>query len=280
MPNTPLSPNPVLFEELLGVLPGTFAAPLASLATGELAWVIVSGRMASGKDSLAPHLVLPGISTEEVTYGRALREDLGTIIPVVRDAMLDGTFDDPQERERLVFITRERLDYTVSSARALVSAIGAELARDINATGYNTRTDGMRTLLQNMGSAWLPTPDHLPRTAGKLAMRFLAEGRSVRMVGGRLPNEVSVPQLAGALALRLDVSRGTQLRRLAGRDGLGLTPELAASLDHATESSMDDFAFNFRLNNDHDGEEAMVRAIATMQSFVDGELGSRREVAA
>lgn len=240
---------------------------LDNLASGKVVWLVSSGKMAAGKDSLSSQIKLPSEVTM-LSYGNVLRNQLKPLLPVIRSHS-EGLLS----REETVRIVAQELGYTNKSASELVDATLAEQKVDPNVTGYS-RTDGMRTLLQNMGGDWMPTKDSLAFAAAREAVHHLAEGRSVLVTGGRMLPDVEIPEMTGAMTLRIQVNRETQIRRLRGRDGLALTPEMEAALNHCTETELDNYDFLLTVNNDKDGAEK--ETVRAMQAAVNSQVYARR----
>lgn len=66
---------------VLGLDPDTCLSAVEALASGRVAWVVISGKMAAGKDTIAPHVVdvLPaptGAGPVFIGYGDLMRADL------------------------------------------------------------------------------------------------------------------------------------------------------------------------------------------------------------
>lgn len=253
------------FEDRVGVALGSTSRQLALVREGRVAWVVLSGKMCSGKDTIASHLELPG-EKEYIAYGTMLRDNLSTA--------LDYWALFETEEERVADLERY-LDYSRTSAAELSIALHREVERHGEVQPWS-RTDGMRTILQKMGSEWLPDADYLPRLAALQALQHFERGNSVVAPGSRFLPDAEIPVLGGAITVRLDVSRETQLRRLKARDGLEPTPELLASLDHPGESALDDYPHAVRISNDDDSEGALTEVVAEVNAAVHRILENRR----
>lgn len=253
------------FEDRIGVPSGSTASSLAGVREGRVAWVVLSGKMCSGKDTLASRLELPG-EKEYIAYGTMLRDNLSLA--------LDYWPLFETEEEKVADLAKV-LGYSTESAAELSLSLHREVERHGSVQPWN-RTDGMRTILQKMGSEWLPDADYLPRTAALQALQHFDRGNSVVAPGSRFLPDVEIPVLGGAITVRLDVSRETQLRRLHARDGLAPTEELLEALDHPGESALDDYPHDVRISNDDDSPGALETVVAEVNEAVHRILESRR----
>lgn len=255
------------FDERLGLAPGSMAEVEYNLHTGQVAWIILSGKMASGKDRLARALHLPG-EQEILSYGNILRENLTLVMDY------SFTWKD-KEYSTIVDDVESFLHYTPEAAKDFVDYIYERVMAEGELNPYE-RTDYMRVLLQNMGSIWLPHQDYLPHAAAHRASLLLRQGDSVVAAGSRFLPDVEIPRLAGALTVRLDVTRETQLRRLLERDRLSETPALLKALDHPGEVALDDFPHDIRVSNDADGDDAFAALADQVNAAISSILASRR----
>lgn len=235
------------FEKRMNVPAGTYATQESLLRSGKLAYVILGGKMAAGKDTIAPLLNLPGDSSPVLLgYGEVLRRELKAVLPLVYVSI--AAEEDGLELP-VYSMLAERLGYRIEDAVTLYSMLRGHYREFGGEFDPWVRTDFSRTLLQLMGSDWLPDEDYLPRTASAQAMKALNEGNSVILTGGRFEPDVALPSLAGAICVRLTVDRETQLHRLMGRDGLSLTPELEAQLNHPGETALDSYVADIAVDN-------------------------------
>lgn len=230
----------------LGIEPGDYDEALEKVRTGKLAWVVISGKMASGKDTLAAELEhLPGDGYVTISYGDVLRHAFKTIVPIVRDCYANGMAPDMATAA----IMADILGYSVAHAHEVALEAYAIILAHGDLDPWD-RSNLHRKLLQRMGSDWLPDTDYLPRTAARMALEALEQGHSVVVTGGRYPEDVDLPRSAGAITVRLEFSRETQLARLLARDGLEPTPELMAQLNHSSEMALNHYPADIILRND------------------------------
>lgn len=238
------------FDDRMGVPRGTYSKQEELLRSGQLAYVVLGGKMASGKDTIGPMLSLPGDSLVLLSYGEVLRQELKKVLPVIES-------DTTSDRESHAELIADSLGYSLDNALALYNQVKYQLELDGHLDPWE-RTDFNRTLLQSMGSEWLPDDDYLPRTASKQAMGHIADGNSVVLTGGRFEPDVSFPSVAGAICVRLVVSRETQLDRLMSRDGLGLSDELERQMNHPGEIALDDYPMDVMVRNDNESKAEYV----------------------
>lgn len=266
-----------------GLLSSSTAAAAADAVTsGRAVFIVVSGRMCSGKDSIAPDLA-PGMGLPNclrIGYSIPMREELDQAFQLAyavagpEHVLAAGAQRDIAEA--LVDVLRLAPEHGV----AMAAKVGAEI---VSAAGRgevalaSARTEGTRDLLQLLGSDWRQDQDveYWPKRVVVPALRALAEGTSVYLTGGRYEPDVEVPRGLQALTVRLDVTRETQLRRLRERDGLVPTAATLAALDHPGETALDDWPhFDVRVDNNEDGPAAQAAVTdeitSALREIVDG----------
>lgn len=253
------------FEELLDLPDDVWVNLAKPLDSGAVKWIVFSGKLCSGKDTIAENLNLPG-STVLVSYGNILRENLKAALEALHEARLKGASLVEQ-----VDILAKSLHYTRVNAGELLEKLYPLLTRG-NGKLYPSpyeRTSEMREILQLSGSDWLPTPDYLPLSAALVASRELNAGNNVVMAGSRFLPDVEYPRSVGAIIVRLDVTRETQLRRLKSRDGLELDSSLEAAFNHPGESALDDYDFDLRVDNNSDAPGSLERVVSTIHDYLN-----------
>jgi len=207
-------------------------------------WVVISGKMASGKDTVAGELdrLRYGGSAVTLRYGDLMRRELDQALSVWRD-------DPGMGMDRAVGAMSEALSLSRDRATQLVQALNDDFSQSQGALTAWDRTNGLRFALQYLGGAWRTAsdPDYWARTAALDAMRA-REHSPVLLTGGRFQPDVEIPRMLGALVLRIDVSEQVQLDRLKSRDGLAPDPE---ALRHPGETLLDSWpGFTARINGD------------------------------
>ncbi len=257
------------FEELLQWPAGSADLMRAKLATGEVAWVVISGKMCSGKELVAGNLILPG-TKEFISYGNILRENLDFVLDEVVPLYQNG--ESLAEQARVV---KRILDYNDVNSLSLVLKLISLLRSGEEFTPWS-RSNAMRDILQHMGSDYLPDANYLPNLAAARAKILIENGCSIVAPGSRFLQDVEIPRSVGAFTVRLDVTRETQLRRLKARDGLEPSEELMKALEHPGETELDDYPHDIRVNNDYEETpEGPVLLMAEVQKKVDEFLAGR-----
>jgi hypothetical protein len=245
------------------------------LASGELCWVVVSGKMTAGKDTVAPALIdTIGGRVSMLRYGDLMRAELDPALDVMR-TMQDCPAD------QVAAEVADAIDLPLEFSRELVTLLSGDLRASAGTLTAHARTDAVRVVLQNLGDSWRCSddPTYWARRAKQASIRELCAGNSVILTGGRFLEDVELPVEVGAIVLHLDVSRATQLARLGSRDGLAISADTLAALDHPGETALDDWdGFTVRLSND-DGTD-LDTVISQAQSAVAGILRGRAASAA
>ena len=230
-----------ILRDRAGIDPDEYADTLTDLASGAVMWVVVSGKMCAGKDTIAPALVdLMPTRTTMLRYGNLMRAELDPALDVIRAHYPDGSLFEDDVVEKVA----ETLTLPLEHARTLVDRLAPEMVASDGTLTASSRTEGIRSVLQDLGDDWrcIEDPDYWARKAAQESMAELASGRSVILTGGRFLPDVDMPRAAGAFLLRLSVTRQTQIERLSARDGIAPSAETLRALDHKGETALDGYA--------------------------------------
>ena len=193
--------------------------------------LVMSGKMGSGKDTLAPLIMnamgLP--NARHVYYADPLKDESNIMFETIRKS--ENQQDATRSLEQLYSVPSE-------FSGELVSAVYEDL-KDWSLTS-RSRTPGIRKFLQLLGTDVRRTedPDYWVRKATAQVERLISVGESVFLTDARFPNEVSSMRQLGAWAVRLEISFEEQERRLLARDGA--MPSLEA-LTHPSETGLDGY---------------------------------------
>lgn len=218
---------------------------LASLVrSAQHDWIVVSGKMASGKDTVAAELnaALYAGGAVLLRYGDLMRQELD-------EALTAWSQDPDMPALQAAELVRSTLDLTPEQATQVVAALESDMRSSRGTLTAHDRTNGIRFALQSLGGAWRtgPDQDYWARSACLASLRA-AQTAPVILTGGRFAPDVEIPRMLGAIVIRLDVSVEVQRARLAERDGL--SPD-EATLRHPGEVLLDDWqGFTARLDAD------------------------------
>lgn len=195
-------------------------------------WVVISGKMASGKDTVAAELDRIRYNGAAITlrYGDLMRRELDQALAAWRANPKMGTNEVIESLAHSL-----RLDF--GRAGELAQALYDDFETSQGQLTAWDRTNGLRFALQSLGGSWRSAedPDYWARMAALNSMRARANA-PVLLTGGRFEPDVEIPSMLGALVLRIDVSEQVQLDRLRTRDGLSPDPE---TLRHPGETLLD-----------------------------------------
>jgi len=191
--------------------------------------LVISGRLASGKDTVA-EAAMQAIGRPDavrVSFATALRREVDEIIDAVRR-------NDPFDA---VAVVAETGGITKKQAECIAELICGALALDFSVTSRN-RTREIRTLLQKWGTDIRRAADsgYWVKQAMLQVVELLAEGRAVYVTDARFINEVEPARRLGFLAVRLEVDLPIRGARLYARDGLAIDP---AAENHPSEKELE-----------------------------------------
>lgn len=221
------------FSLLYGTDIKTTQLAFERLSKGEVILLGVSGRMASGKDTIGPR-VIDNLGYSHLAFheffAKALKHEINQVIEAIRDSRTIQEAIDKVSRSMSVL---------EEHARVAVNKLWQEV-KDENVTSAYDRTATVRSILQYWGTDFRRKEDndYWVKKTMKAMISQLAEGRSVFVTDARFENEVDALQRAGGYTIRLKVSRDVQIARLKSRDGIG--PDLTA-LDHDSEKALDEY---------------------------------------
>lgn len=264
-----------------GVATDVAASAARFLTQRESVFVGMSAKMAGGKDSTAqPVLGLIGVRhAEQHSFAFALKDELDRIFADIRywaeHMPSTGLSMSQDARWSLAGFLSANHDIPVEQAFTFFTdKVAANVLSDPTVHS-RVRTPEVRFALQMLGTDVRRAQDDLywvKRTVRPAAAQ-LALGKSVYFTDDRFPNEVdSVRDLSG-LAVRLDVTRETQLERLRTRDGLDVSDE---ALNHISETALDDYPhFDVRVSNDGTPDQTLAAIRDRLR-----DLGLLRELAA
>lgn len=197
--------------------------------------LLVSGKMGSGKDTIANPLVQelwPDGKIIRMAYADALRDEINHAIDVMRT---DLPYRSKIER------TRRDLDCNLNEATRLMELLNDPANDDLSLEAHQ-HVPVIRTALQYWGTQVRRDrdPDYW---VDKMETRIIDvldndPNAVVVITDGRFPNEVDLIHRLNGVVVRLDIDRDVQVRRIQDRDGI--TPD-PAKLDHVSETALDDY---------------------------------------
>jgi len=234
------------------------------LADAGVVFLVVSGKMASGKDTVAPAVMAAlGLDLADCAhhyYANVLKDEVDGILAHMR--AFAAVTPDPTSaaaRAALAVSLAAAFDLPADAAEMYAGELYTE-ALNSPTLHARERTAVMRQALQHLGGKVRREQDanYLASRALASVTADLAAGVSVFATDARFPNEVTGARALGAFTVRLEISSAEQLRRLSSRDGLTVDP---AVLAHSTETALDEYTgFDVVVNN----EGALADTVATI----------------
>lgn len=247
----------ILAQATMCGLPTAVAnAAVSALCSGHVFAAVVSGKLASGKDTIADmvvdHYAQTGLAPVTMQTSGPMRAEYRRIIELVGYATsVEGA------AERL----HVAMDIPGDPALHLAGSLWPHTRDRDNLPNPDERTDLNRHLLQFHAdhSRRSVDPDYWTHQFFAAVLGTVAMGQSVLLTGGRYPNEIGPAQALGMMTIRLAVSRDVQAQRLWGRDGLAPDP---AALDDPNECALDGFVgYNLHVGNDNAPEPTVTTVV-------------------
>ena len=220
----------------------------------------VSGKMAAGKDTIAPyigaHLNSADLPIERLAFAGPLKKETTTALrkTYVNDNM-GQVFEDYDMSHEMRLVAERIFNDVFDFYRSKDENFTAD---DI--TAYD-RSPAMRRLLQWWGTDFRRnTVDtkYWVKLSVMNIIEALSLGNAVYMVDIRFPDEADAILDLGGVSMRIDVSDDEQKKRLLARDGIVLSDEHKY---HPSETSLDDYSkFHVRVQTDKLNKEETVEA--------------------
>lgn len=204
--------------------------------------IVVSGRLASGKDTVAAEImrILGFPDAVRVSIASPLRDEVNAVLDMVRD------------NEPLKAVARIS-DYgklSADSATQVRFLADRALLEDPGVTSY-TRTAAMRALLQHWGTDVRMAEDPLywTRRAVLNVFSLMSADSAIFVTDARFVGDIDMMHAVGFCSIRLETSPAVRAERLFDRDGIHMDAE---SGDHNSETALDAYE-NFDLSADNSG---------------------------
>jgi len=189
--------------------------------------LVVSGRLASGKDTVAEAAMqAAGKQAIRVSFATPLRREVDELLDALRN-------NGPTNAAELVAITG---GVTARQATKTAELLCTALEADPTIHSY-VRTREIRLALQEWGTEVrrASDPDYWVKQAMREVVERLADDLPVYVTDARFINEVEPAKDLGFLAVRLEVALDVRAARLYARDGLTIDP---ASENHPSEMEL------------------------------------------
>lgn len=193
-------------------------------------FLVVSGKMGAGKDTIAP-LVLERLGytdTKHLAFADPLKNEVNLVIQIIQES------DTPREAIDLV---NEKLNTT--KAFDIVVTLYGDVKNGVVTSGYD-KTTTTRLALQYWGTEVRRSQDEnywVKRTIAE-CNSVMNKNTSVYITDARFPNEVDATVMNGAVHVRLIINEEEQRKRILKRDGIEISPD---SLVHTSETALDDY---------------------------------------
>lgn len=271
MATTPDRNTMLAQARLVGIDDATAEAAVENITSLRCAGIVVSGKLASGKDTIAE---LVGDSIASASTGADIHQTSGPIRAEMREIinLVAGADTIGDATDHVIDAMG-----VPSDAAAHMAATLFEVTRDPeNLPNPDERTDLNRHLLvyhADHGRRAIE-PEYWTHQFFQVMYASLAEGRYALLTGCRYPNEIGPAQALGLVTVRLAVSRSVQEDRLWGRDGLTPNP---AALDDPNECALDDYVgFNLVVGNDDDAAATVATITAHTHRHMAGLYNAER----
>ena len=194
--------------------------------------IMVSGRLASGKDTIASALMetLDFPESVKISFANSLRDELNIIIDIAK------RYKDQNVGSLEVAKYFNLPEQLVSKTFSLV----LEAVKENNNVDANVRSKFIRLALQDWGTDVRRSvdPNYWVKLGAKSALEAMAAGNAVHITDARFSNEVEIARGLGFYAIRLVVDLPIRSQRLLERDGLSI--DLDAE-NHPSEVELDNY---------------------------------------
>lgn len=229
-------------------------------ANPTLRGIVVSGKIAAGKDTIAPlilRILDPENDTVNVNFGAFLKDEATEVINIVRD-MLEATDEAIAER------VAEQMNVPMKNALFAIGCVRDEIRQGVGPVDGWDKTAGNRLLLQFWGTETrrAQVNDYFVNRGVQRVAECFAMNKSVFVTDARFTNELEGMTELGFTSFRIDVSPEEQKKRFFKREGKELQYE--ATL-HPSETALDDYPnFDSRLLTDNMTPEEAAQALVAL----------------
>ena len=227
-----------------------------NLASGRVVGLAMSGKLASGKDTVAP-AALSRLGMQKLAhlyFAQPIKDEMDEMFTVMRQA---------ESQNHAVVTIAQQMDLPYWAAEELVAGLWVPVLSDLTLHA-RSRTVEVRRALQYLGTDVRRSqdPDFWVKRSLQQALLEMAAGSSVFFTDARFPNEVDAMHRIGFVVVRLEITAETQRKRLAGRDGM--VPDQSA-VNHPSEVALDNFDnFDVRVSNDGPVEIAIAATLEAL----------------
>ena len=236
-------------------------AAIANIVAGTATGAVFTGKMASGKDTIAEavanHFFTEGCPSVVHRTSDPIREELNEIIRLVADS---------ETALEAAITVAEKMELTSDVAEHVTVQL-YEPTRD-GLPSAEDRTNTNRHLLQYLADRGRRDidPQYWVRRCFTKVVEDIASGTTAMLSGGRYPNEVYPAQTLGLFVVRIWVSPETQAARVRARDGIEPDPELFLN---ENECALDDYVgFNLVVSNDGELAPTIETTVRHLQAHV------------
>lgn len=209
--------------------------------------LLVSGKMGSGKDTVAPGVVAAVNSAPSISlsFAKALKNELTEVVTIIQDALASPTGS--ATTESVTYTIAQKMNVPIPQAQFIAETLFDAVKSGAVTDGFQ-RTPQTRAAQQFWGTQVRRAQDenYWVKITVREAAKSIAAGCNVYSTDARFVNEVQAVSSMGGFVVRLDVSEEEQARRIFARDNIVLSEEARA---HVSETALDDYAgFNARID--------------------------------
>lgn len=226
--------------------------------------IVVSGRLASGKDTVA-ELTMRTLGFPDavgISYASPIREEVNYLLDVVRHET---------KTESVKIITRYG-NIDTNLAQRIADLLYTATQENSGITSY-TRTDEIRSTLQIWGTDVRRSQDYDYWAKKAIANVFehMALDRAIYITDARFVNDIDAARKIGFYAVRLKVESAIRDQRLYARDGLHLNP---GAENHPSELNLENYP-DFDITVDNSGTlDETIGAVIWQMSYTPAFSGN------
>lgn len=216
------------------------------LDTNKLSAIIISGKIASGKDYLANTLQEEYSNLVKVSFADALKEEVTNVMNYL-------------SYYETVPFAKSHFKVTNKNIQVMNRYLIEFMQSKPNNFSAYAKTPETRKMLQYWGTSVRrkQDPDYWVKKMLTKIEEENKKGNIVVIPDARFPNEMAIQEILPIVSIRINISKELQKSRVKNRDGINLTKSM---LEHESENALNDYdKFSITISAEDNYEDNLLK---------------------